>query len=53
MTDAVIPGGRVGSIFEPRLRIFGALADRFAAEDDRRFLWLPVFFGAGIGPILR
>ncbi len=49
MTDAVIPDGRVGSIFEPRFPIFGALADRFAAEDDRRFLWLPVFFGAGIG----
>jgi competence protein ComEC len=49
MTDAVIPGGRLGSVFEPRLRIFGALAERFAAEGDRRFLWLPVLFGAGIG----
>src|SRR3984957_11111089 len=49
ITDAVIPGGRVGSIFEPRFPIFGALADCFAAEEDPRFLWLPVFFGAGIG----
>ena len=29
--------------------LFGALVDRFVAEGDRRLLWLPVFFGAGIG----
>ena len=32
-----------------RVRPFGALAAAFAAEGDRRLLWLPVFFGAGIG----
>jgi hypothetical protein len=47
MTDAVIPGGRLG--WEWPARPFGALADCFAAEGDRRLLWLPVFFGAGIG----
>jgi len=47
MTDAVIPGGRLS--WEWPARPFGALADCFAAEGDRRLLWLPVFFGAGIG----
>src|SRR5580700_3842112 len=49
MTDAVIPGGRLDSVSEWPARLFGALADRFAAERDRHLLWLPVFFGAGIG----
>src|SRR6516165_11206608 len=26
-----------------------ALSDRLTAEGERRLLWLPVFFGAGIG----
>ncbi len=30
-------------------RLLGALADAVAAEGDRRLLWLPVFFGTGIG----
>jgi competence protein ComEC len=30
-------------------RLFGALGAAFAAEGDRRLLWLPVFFGTGIG----
>src|SRR5258708_38341327 len=47
MTDAVIPGGRLS--WEWPARPFGALADCFAAEGERRLLWLPVFFGAGIG----
>jgi competence protein ComEC len=49
MTDAAIPGGRLGSVSEWRPRFFGGLAARLAAEGERRFLWLPVFFGAGIG----
>ncbi len=49
MTDAVIPGGRLGSVSEGRARLLRTLADRLAAEGERRFLWLPVFFGAGIG----
>jgi competence protein ComEC len=47
MTDAAIAGGRLGSVSE--WRIFSALAARLAAEGERRFLWLPVLFGAGIG----
>jgi len=42
-----IPVGRIGSgAGLPRL--VGALAQRLAAEGDRRLLWLPVIFGAGI-----
>jgi competence protein ComEC len=32
-----------------RARFFAGFADRLAAEGERRLLWLPVFFGAGIG----
>jgi len=49
MADAAIAGGRLGPLPEWHARIFGALADRLAAEGQRRLLWLPVFFGAGIG----
>jgi competence protein ComEC len=49
MADAAIAGGRLGSVAEWRDRVCGALADRLAAEGERRLLWLPVFFGAGIG----
>jgi competence protein ComEC len=49
MADAAIAGGRLGPMSEWRVRIFGALADRLAAEGERRLLWLPVFFGIGIG----
>src|SRR5262249_21675496 len=31
-----------------RLRPIAAVAEVFAAEGDRRILWLPVFFGTGI-----
>jgi competence protein ComEC len=47
MTDTAIPSGRLG--WEWPARPFGALADCLAAEGDRRLLWLPVFFGTGIG----
>jgi competence protein ComEC len=47
--DAAVAGGGVGPVAEWRARLIGALADRLAAEGERRLLWLPVFFGAGIG----
>lgn len=49
MADAAIADGRLGSALQWRDRLFGALADPLAAEGERRLLWLPVFFGAGIG----
>ena len=49
MADASIAGERLGSVAEWRGRVCGVLADRLAAEGERRLLWLPVFFGAGIG----
>src|SRR5580700_560267 len=49
MADAAIAGGRLGSVAEWRDRLCGTLADRLVAEGERRLLWLPVFFGAGIG----
>ncbi len=49
MADTTIAGGWLGPMAEWRARLFGALADRLAAEGERRLLWLPVFFGAGIG----
>src|SRR5215469_10487521 len=49
MADAAVAGGRLGSVTEWRTRLFGGLADRLAAEGERRALWLPVFFGTGIG----
>src|SRR5713101_7579918 len=49
MADAAIAGGRLGPVAEWRTWLFRALADRLAAEGERRLLWLPVFFGAGIG----
>jgi competence protein ComEC len=49
MASAAIAGGRLGSVAEWRDRVWGAIADRLAAEGERRLLWLPVFFGTGIG----
>jgi len=49
MADAAIAGGRLGPVAEWRDRVCGALTDRLAAEGERRLLWLPVVFGAGIG----
>jgi competence protein ComEC len=49
MADAAISGAEVGPVAGWRERLFGALADRLAAEGERRLLWLPVFFGIGVG----
>jgi competence protein ComEC len=49
MADAALAGGSTGPLSEWRARLFGGLADRLAAEGERRLLWLPVFFGTGIG----
>ena len=49
MADAAVAGGRLRPVVEWRAWLFRALADRLAAEGERRLLWLPVFFGAGIG----
>ena len=49
MADAAVAGGRLRPVAEWRTWLSGALADRLAAEGERRLLWLPVFFGAGIG----
>jgi competence protein ComEC len=49
MADAALAGGWNGPFSEWRARLFGGLADRLAAEGERRLLWVPVFFGAGIG----
>ena len=49
MADAAIAGGRLRSVAEWRDRVCGGLADRLVAEGERRLLWIPVFFGAGIG----
>jgi competence protein ComEC len=48
MTDAVIGGGGLGAVSRPR-GLLRALWLQLAEEGERRFLWLPVFFGAGIG----
>ena len=47
MTDVVFPGGRLGAVSPPGF--VRGFAERLGAEGERRFLWLPVFFGAGIG----
>ena len=49
MADTTVTPERVG--FTPAwvARALTALSDRLAAEGERRLLWLPVFFGAGIG----
>ncbi len=49
MADTTIAGGWLGPMAEWRTRLVGAFADRLSAEGERRLLWLPVFFGAGIG----
>jgi competence protein ComEC len=49
MADAAVAGGRLRPVAEWRTWLLRALADRLAAEGERRLLWLPVFFGAGIG----
>ena len=49
MADTAIAGERVGFVPAWVARIATGLSDRLAAESERRLLWLPVFFGAGIG----
>src|SRR5246127_2682715 len=49
MADAALAGGWTGPLSEWRTRLFGRIADKLAAEGERRLLWVPVFFGAGIG----
>jgi competence protein ComEC len=49
MADTTVTPERVG--FTPAwvARVLTAISDRLAAEGERRLLWLPVFFGVGIG----
>ena len=49
MADTAITSERTGLVPAWAARIIATLIDRLAAEGDRRLLWLPVFFGAGIG----
>src|SRR6202011_4489662 len=49
MADAAIAERRLGLVSAWCARIVAAIAGRLAAERDRHLLWLPVFFGAGIG----
>ncbi|MGH7046512.1 MAG: ComEC/Rec2 family competence protein [Stellaceae bacterium] len=47
MADAAITGGGLGAASGARL--IKAAAAAYTAEGERRLLWLPVCFGAGIG----
>jgi competence protein ComEC len=49
MADAAISVDGLGVVSGWGARLFGAAGKSFAAEGERRLLWLPVFFGAGIG----
>ena len=49
MADTAIAGGRFGAAAGWGARLLRSLARSYAAEGERRLLWLPVFFGAGIG----
>jgi competence protein ComEC len=49
MADTAVAGEGFGAVAEWRARLAGALVDRLAGEGERRLLWLPVLFGAGIG----
>jgi competence protein ComEC len=49
MADAAISGGGLGAASGWGARLLSAAGDAYAAEGERRLLWLPVFFGAGIG----
>ncbi len=48
MADLAAASAGMGAAPERRFRPLAALVDAFAAEGERRILWLPVFFGAGI-----
>jgi competence protein ComEC len=47
MADLAVAGPGRAAQWAGRLR--AGLADRLAAEGERRVLWLPVFFGVGVG----
>jgi competence protein ComEC len=49
MAETAIAGGRPGRAAGQARALFAALAGRLAAEGERRLLWLPVFFGIGVG----
>ena len=49
MADAAIAGSGLGAASAWGARQFKTLAESYAAEGERRLLWLPVCFGAGIG----
>src|SRR5215472_17061150 len=49
MAETAIAGVRPGLVPAWSARIVDLLCDRLAAEGERRLLWLPVFFGGGIG----
>ena len=49
MADTTVAGERVGFMLAWSARLLTGLRDRLAAEGERRLLWLPAFFGAGIG----
>ena len=49
MADTAIAEGRAGLRPAWAARIVTGLSERLGAEGERRLLWLPVFFGAGIG----
>jgi competence protein ComEC len=49
MAETAIAGVRPGLVPAWSARVVDLLTDRLAAEGERRLLWLPVFFGGGIG----
>jgi competence protein ComEC len=48
MVDAAIASDRFGAAAGWGARLFKTIGEYYAAEGERRLLWLPVFFGAGI-----
>jgi competence protein ComEC len=49
MADAAISAGGLGAAPGWGARLLKGAGEAYAAEGERRLLWLPVFFGAGIG----
>jgi hypothetical protein len=49
MADAAIAGGGVGPVAQWRVRVFGAFADRLAAEGERRLCGCRYFSASGSG----
>lgn len=48
MADLAVAGEGLGAASRPAFRPLAALAAAWSAEGERRVLWLPVLFGAGI-----